>query len=421
MLSLMSNERGGMAIDLPDRPARAPARVEVWHLAAALLLGLYSAVVYPKLAGLAARLSYNDFGKFYYGTANWLHGGSIYAPTPATAIDFGGGRLVQFWNMNPPHFHLLIWPLLAVSDRSAFVIWTAANLFAALWSVKRIVRALDLQILPGRALLITALAVAGSPAMAWFVTGQVTGLLMSLTTAIWLEARQGRWTRAGVLTGIAVSFKPFLWPIGLFLALRRAWSGFFAGCAAGLLVFGSGWLLFGSGPYTEWLAALRDIHWTGTVMNGSIAGLVTRVWSLDIVAPPAASVVSGVLCAAVLAVGLWRAARVPSIDQGFGVALTTALLASPLGWIYYLPVSAGPLVATRSRALWLLAGLCLVPYFLGFPYSSRGFALTFGSMMTWTMVAAWLISMMEPNDDARPVSVTRRSRPIARLDVPAQQ
>lgn len=55
----------------------------------------------------------NDFGKFYYATKQWVAGSSLYAPNVATLMQAGEDSL-QFLDMNPPHFHVLLLPFVTM-------------------------------------------------------------------------------------------------------------------------------------------------------------------------------------------------------------------------------------------------------------------------------------------------------------------
>src|SRR5262245_3978113 len=69
----------------------------------------------------------SDFGKFYYAARAFLDGQPMYGPTPATATVLRPGLTIQLWDMNPPHFHLLILPLARLDPLPAILTWTALN------------------------------------------------------------------------------------------------------------------------------------------------------------------------------------------------------------------------------------------------------------------------------------------------------
>lgn len=92
--------------------------------------------------------------------------------------------------------------------------------------------------------------------------------------------------------------------------------------------------------------------------------------------------------------------------------MTSALLLSPLGWIYYLWFLAPPVIAGVSnldRITWRerLPGLALagflVPPFL--PLSALAWSyglgtLTVGSVYFWALAVVWLIALRDPRKEA---------------------
>jgi hypothetical protein len=78
------------------------------------------------------------------------------------------------------------------------------------------------------------------------------------------------------------------------------------------------------------------------------------------------------------------------------VLSVSALLLSPLGWIYYLPVGFGPIMETLRHApplvlvgLWLMFVVPFAALASGAPYQGIGTVL-FGCWYTWAMLALWL-------------------------------
>ncbi len=60
----------------------------------------------------------NDFRVFYDATQQFLVNGDLYGPTVATTVPVANG-FHQLWNMNPPHFHLLLVPLVRLPIEQA--------------------------------------------------------------------------------------------------------------------------------------------------------------------------------------------------------------------------------------------------------------------------------------------------------------
>jgi hypothetical protein len=155
------------------------------------------------------------------------------------------------------------------------------------------------------------------------------------------------------------------------------------------------------------------------ILNGSVYGLAERAvsgsvgpWPLTPAAPwftpyrlvlwTALSAVMAIL----LAAAVWRTrARTPAaVDAEFVVWITTALLISPLGWLYYFWLFAGPLLGMCvRRPVWrtwstlplgvALAVLVVPPgiWAEGQPSGLR--TLTFGSAYFWSLASLWFFAI----------------------------
>lgn len=364
------------------RPLALIAATALWLLVAAYLYVVYTPFV-------LRTLHYNDFGKFYYSLQAWAGGGSLYEPTIATLIDYNDGHAVHFWNMNPPHAHVLFWPISLFRISSAFALWTAANLIAAACALFASVRATGTR----PAYWIVALAMISEPALSWAVTGQLSGFLMAAVTALWLAIRRKDWRRAGVLLGLICSVKPFLGIFVIWWLVERRWRALAWAGVSGALAVLLGVVIYGVSSYAEWIGAVRDVHWTGAPMNASIAGLIGRTWSVHaLVRDPWALHIATALAVVVMALGVWFAVRVGDADRAVLILLLTALLASPLGWVYYLWMIIGPaLVVWRRPPAPVTAGLIglVVPHFLVWPFSSALWGGTIGSLYAWSVLLLW--------------------------------
>jgi hypothetical protein len=264
-----------------------------------------------------------------------------------------------------------------------------------------------------------ALALISEPAFSWAVTGQLSGFLMAGVTAIWLAIRRQDWTRAGVLLGLVCSVKPFLGIFVLWWVVERRWRALaWAGVSGGLAAL-LGVVVYGVSSYAEWVGVLRDVQWSGAPMNASIAGMVGRTWSLHaLVRDPWVLQIGTPLVLVVMALGVCFAVHARDTDRAVLILLLTALLASPLGWIYYLWMVVGPalVVWRRPTAPALVrVGLIgiLVPHILLWPFSSALWAGTIGSLYTWSVLLLWTgtvvqspvpTSIQSDGDNSRPHS-----------------
>jgi alpha-1,2-mannosyltransferase len=340
-------------------------------------------------------LNYNDFGKFYYSLEQWRNSRTLYSPSPATVLPFGEGRTEHLLNMNPPHFHCLIWPLTYLPVDQAYVVWTVVNIGAGIAALVAMARAVPVRATGAAWVVGLVLACASAPVLAWAGTGQMTGLLFGAVTWIWLLMRRGLWERAGLAIGLVCSVKPFLGLLVVYLLIRRQWRAGSIAALALLGTFAAGLMIFGVEAHRDWLAALRDAHWIGAVMNASLYGIVGRTWSLDVFTiSPTAEAIAGALALIAIVMGMLAARRAPDLDTAVLIVLTTSLLASPLGWVYYVPIVAGPVLAMRKAgnlSAWVFVALAgfMIPHLWIFPFPSRLFALTLGSVYTWSLLMLW--------------------------------
>ena len=331
----------------------------IWYSAAiagAVILGIVLWLVYYAAVArvMVSRMEMNDFGRFYYSARLFLNGQDMYGPTPATPVVVAPGVVHEFLNMNPPHFHLPLLPLAMLPPRFALLLWTLASVAVLGWSLRLIARELQIKLTPTGLLWGVAAIVMFSATGTVIATGQLSLLLLLPITLAWLSARQGAWIRTGLWLGFAMSLKPFLCFFLPYFILRRRWEAAFAAIAAVAGAFGAGAVIFGTAAYAAWVRALGSTDWTWAAMNGSVLGVLTRTLSGSPYFTPMASAPDLVrplwlaLAAAVAVTtlaALWRDDTRDAVDRGFFLVLLGAQLISPLGWIYYFWLPAGPAAA----------------------------------------------------------------------------
>lgn len=310
------------------------------------------------LGVMALKLDMNDFGKFYYSARLFLQGQDLYGPSPATWIPVGDGHR-HFWNLNPPHFHLIVLPLATLPPPLALAFWMGASLLSLVVCLRLIVQeaGIVLTTLQRRLAVIGLLAFAGTASM--LLTGQLALLLMLPVTLAWRAARHGRWTTAGALLGVAMSVKPFLLILLPYFVLRRQLGAVVAALGAAGLAFALGLLVFGVDALMSWWRVLTAADWAWAAMNGSVLGLLTRAlvenpsFAPVVVAPELVQPlwqVGATAIAAVTTAVLVLDATEHAVDRAFAVLLLGAQLISPLGWIYYFWLPLGPV--TVLAATW---------------------------------------------------------------------
>jgi hypothetical protein len=365
---------------------------------------------------MATELHMNDFGKFYYSTMSFVEGGDMYGPSPATRIQFTAMESREFLNMNPPHFHLLTLPLAAVGPLTALWLWTIASVAALVASLRVVARELRIVWTPARIGVAVIGTLVCSATVSTVVTGQLTFLLLLPVTLAWASARGGRWNRSAVYLGVCASVKPFLGIFIVYFLLRRRSASVLMMAASGLATGAVGLVVFGWDAYMQWLGALSAVDWTGAPMNGALAALSARAFSETpfytpiVHAPAVVGPLNALLAASVAAASLWLFWRDDShdrVDRAFAGLLLTALLISPLGWVYYLWLLLGPAAALyqssrarrsrlRDRLVLLAIPGLIVPYGVTILWSSAPWiGLTLGSIYVWTLVFLWLATVAD--------------------------
>ena len=353
----------------------------------------------------------NDFRVFYYSTQAWLAGQDMYGPTLATSVPVGGGLYHDLWNMNPPHFHLVLVPFALLPLPAAKFAWVVINLACLVASLIGITRTLNVRWTPAGILWTIFFSAAFSATGALVATGQLTWMLMVPVTFAWIAARTGHWKRAAVLLGIAASVKAFFGVFLIYFLVIRRWREaaimLIAGAAVGL----AGLAVFGVMPYTRWVETLQTVDWPWAPMNASVAAFLARALSENPFFTPLFNAPGlirplGLVLVALLSVLTFLRVRsvgvAADIDRAFAALLMLALLVSPLGWIYYFWLAAGPCLAlfwvaghSRSR----LTTACLLVALPGLVWPLYAFvwtaglplaAVTFGSVFFWTTIATWV-------------------------------
>jgi len=358
---------------------------------------------------MAGALAMNDFGRFYYSSQLHLNGEDMYGPSPATEISLGEERR-QLWNMNPPHFHLMVLPLALLPPIQALAGWIVMNLIALLVAARIVVRELVLRITLSRVLWALLGFLCCSATCAIVATGQVTFVLMLPMTLAWRAGRRGHWIAAGAWLGVLAGVKPFLGIFGAYLLISRRYRAVGAMIAAMTLSVAVGAFVFGIASYGSWIRVVADVHWTFVPMNASVTGLATRLLAANPQFAPIVDLphlatwiaVLGSLTLVVVGLVLSISGRSEdAVDRAFGLLILTSLLASPLGWIYYLWLVLGPVLALSRRpsprlsriqgiALAVaLPGAILPLVFTTVAQPSVLASMVLGSAYGWTLLALW--------------------------------
>ncbi len=329
-------------------------RALLWGLA--IVIWISFAQVYLRMIRLTlADPSSSDFTIFYYTAKMVSDGLPMYGESPARyGVTWAAGHL---GNLNPPHFQILFVPLAHLPYGQALLAWVAVSFACLAASLLVIFRELRVPFTWTRFVSWGAFTIGLAPFTTVAVTSEMTFVLMLPFALLWRAWRRGDWARAGVWLGVLVSLKLFLLVLVGWLALKRQWRalGACAASIAGLVLLGG--LVFGFDAYRLWVHSLGTVGWQWMAMNASWPGLVSRVFESGgrivpvIEAPRVVPPLSLVGAVAILAMTVrGGAASVLQDDRTLLLLLLAAILASPLGWVYHLPLAYAPILG------WMRAG-----------------------------------------------------------------
>jgi len=285
-----------------------------------------------------------------------LHGASPYSWTRA--------QIEASWAFVYPAVAALAFVPLALLPRGAGdLLMTFASLLA-LGAMLRTLAVRDWRIY-GVALLC-------SPVVAAWHTANVSALLALGVALIWRHRE--RPLVAGLVCAVAISIKPFMWPIGLWLLVtgrRRAAASAFA---FGVALNAAAWAVLGVHELHRFLQLSSVVTGDELRQGYGVLALAAHFG----IARGAGYVLEAVLAAA-LALACARAGLRHAQHRALTLAVATALVASPLVWNHYFVLAIVPLALARPRlsAAWLaLLALWVCP--------AQGVA-------GWQAIAAWLV------------------------------
>jgi hypothetical protein len=375
-------------------------------------LVLPAAVIYVLLAVQAVfgpSSDLRDFGAFYRSAVAWRSGSDLYAGS-------GTGFVVP--NLNPPVFTVLFSPVTWLPVREGLIVWWAANIVALGVSVAIIAR--ELSVRPSPRMILLGIAFAGTQAQ--LLLGQVAWVCMLLATLSWRGWRREQDIRAGLWLGVLIGLKPLFLPVLGVAAVRKQWRLLIAAACTLLLSVAVGALACGWTAWSSWLRAGAGITWFALPLNASLRGALARFAS-DTVSFPIWLAATGLA----LGFAAWRLVQSRSNpDRDVAVGFLTSLLVSPLGWVYYIPVALGPLMATLKGVKWrwwsLLGVACLLwPPGVGWgsieQQLERGLSNALvGSVYTVGLFTLWWLSLQSAVGEMPDVRTTRE---VLRFDKPA--
>ena len=328
----------------------------------ALLLASLVPIYVIAVQLIAADPLKSDFSKLYMSADFFLNGESMYTPVSI----YTWGEIDQPWkypedllhpNLNPPLQTLLFLPLTLLDYYDAIVVWSILSGLAGVISVLLIMKYAGHIKLNGVTIIAALLLLLiYYPTLMTVLYAQVSLFLFLFVTLVWLAARHGHRKTAGVILGLTMSLKAFTLFFLLLFFVRRQWLVLILAGGTMVLLNGLAVLLAGWSEHQAYLAALDTITWYGASWNASFLGFFSRIFGGTenipwINAPHLTYVISGALSVLFVLLNIVvvrpcanNQYRQLEFDVGFGLAIVSMLLLSPLGWIYYFPLLIIPMI-----------------------------------------------------------------------------
>ena len=267
----------------------------------------------------------NVFSSYWSSGDAANHHLNPYTPQPTTLVVYVKGEeahpIVDL-NLNPPLLLPLFQAIAKLPINGAFILWTivSALLFAA-------TAATILWLTPTMSEASILCLTLGMPIIVCIGIGQLYALLFVLGALAWFAIKRNNQIVAALAMGLLIAIRPIfvVWPVFLFLADARKLALRAAVVAA--LASAAPLALYGYTIVPRYLAALHgDMHY----LNPDDISLPAVAARLGI---PTVGAVASVLLLAALLLYVWRTRPDASITTG--IAVSAALLCSPLAWVHY--------------------------------------------------------------------------------------
>jgi Glycosyltransferase family 87 len=333
------------------------ASVDVLGVVLLAMLPVTALVVVAVSSERAGVLGYDFHESFLPAARAVLHGGNPYASTTLRALHAGTAFVY------PPVAAFLYAPVALLPGTSAVAV--ASALAAA--AVPATLLALGVRDWRCHGSALLWLPVVSAIHLAAIST------LLALGVALAWRFRD-RGVIGGVIVGLVIALKLFLWPLGIWLLAARRFRATVAAAAATVAFLLVPWAAIGFAGLGSYPHVLRQLSAIEARESYTLAAAVEQLGATS-TAAQAAGLLAGLVCLFALARAAVRGGQERTV---LVLALALALLLSPIVWMHYfsLLLVAVPLYAARFRVAWLL------------PVALGAFPVLPGAASAWEIVAA---------------------------------
>lgn len=271
----------------------------------------------------------------YFWVAGWrtLHGLSPYSWSAAD---------IRAWQGFP-------YPALTAFAFAPFALVSASAAACVFVALSLAALACALRVLGIRDRRLWAAALLWWPVISAWQAGNMGLLLVLLLALIW-HFRE-RPVLCGMLVAVAVTAKPMLWPLAIWLIATRRWRSAAAAVGVGGVANLAAFALLGMSEISRYLHLSSQL--TGVQLH---RGYGVIAIALRAGVSPSAAWACLVFLTTVLVLACWLAGRRDDQARSFHLAVLIMLVASPVVWNHYLALLLVPVAISRPRAapLWFL-------------------------------------------------------------------
>ena len=293
-----------------------------------------------------------------------LNGVNPYLPLPKLAEQWISGS--GFFQLNhptphPPAVGLLSLPFGLLIYETSALLWLFFELLCLLASVCLILRWWEVELKPWTVIATFLFILGWGPITDDLWYGQLNSCLLLLLLCGWFALRAGSNAAGGAFIGGMVTLKLAAWPIVLFLALRRRWSGVLVSASTiftihlgAIIVVGSAVVkdyYFNIGPSVSSVYRGYENNFSTWTLGGRLFAefrhnfVTLPLWS----DPSLAQLLTYLVPAGFLVFGLALAMKAKQFDTSFGILVIVGILVNPIAWNHYLVLALIPIIIAVRR------------------------------------------------------------------------
>jgi hypothetical protein len=344
-----------------------------------------------------------DFFQDYTSARNLLSGRPIYTRIDQAIYEYTGRRTTArvAYNAHPPTSVLLALPFAGMAYVPAAVAWNLLSLALLAGSLAVLFSELRFDFTLSHLVLLSIVLGSWPPLWAHLIQGQLGILILFLLTLAWRAARHGRDALAGGIIGLAATIKIFPAVLIAYFIFQRRFRLAIASILGLVLISAVTLLITGPETFRDYLITVLPTlkRWNEYGQNASLTGFFSRLLS------PSQAGVAELMASALVAVAVWVRSTRADFDETFALAITGALLITPLTWPHSLVILLLPLAVYGARlayadcasrwlagAGWLLMTVpqALLPGFDEYKTASAAVSLTVLSLNFYGLLAFFL-------------------------------